>query len=260
MDNHGTGQAVILAAGSGKRLGAASKGRPKCLAEVGGETLIERQLRILHDEGINRVCVIVGYRKEEILSNIGTRCEFCDFIVNASYAETNSLYSLWLARKWVSGPFVLVNSDVLAHPTIYRRVLAASGSALAYDGSSGYDEEHMKVAVSGNLVRSISKTLPKEEIDGENVGILKFDEHTADTLFAEAAKSILAGDRNNWAPDAVSRLAKRLPIRAVNVADLPWIEIDFPEDLERAETAVLPLINRDRESVTPTMHSLQLAS
>ena len=102
-------QAVILAAGCGIRMGAVLNGRPKCLADIGGETLIERQLRILEDLEIDRICVVLGYRQEEFLPHIGDRYEF---IVNKIYDQTNSLYSLWLARNWVLGPFILLNGLV----------------------------------------------------------------------------------------------------------------------------------------------------
>jgi choline kinase len=256
MDDDGTKEAVILAAGGGRRLRAVLGGMPKCLAEVGGETLLERQLRIVHGLGIERVCVVVGYRREMILSTFGTRCSFCHFIVNGPYAETNSLHSLWLARKWVSGSFLLMNSDVLADPEIYRRVLAVDGNALAYDSSSGDDEEHMKVALEGRQVRSISKRLPAELVNGENVGILKFDEYAAGTLFAEAHRLILAGDGNNWACAAIDNLARSRRIQAVDVSGLPWIEIDFPEDLERARNVVSPVIDGYRQRTAPSLQPL----
>ena len=249
MNTYQTREAVILAAGCGKRLSPATNGRPKCLVNVGGQTLIERHLRVLDDLGIRRVCVVLGCHTEDVLGSIGNGRRSCDFLVNTFYAQTNSLYSLWMARDWVTGPFLLMNTDVLAHPDVYRRVLAAEGSALAYDSSSGDEEEHMKVSLRGDLVQSVGKTLSRGETTGESVGILKFDGRTADSLFAETNELILAGEGNNWAPAAVNGVAKRLPIRAVNVADLPWIEIDFPEDIERAERVVLPSINGGRLAV-----------
>ena len=229
---------MILAAGRGTRLGL--NGTPKCLLEAGGETLIERQLRTLEALGVTAVCVVVGYRKAQVLSIVESRS---DVVVNDRYTETNSLYSLWLARNWVSGPFVLVNGDVIADPEVYRKVLAVDGSALAYDGSSGNDDEHMKVALDGNHVRALSKTLRYRDTDGENVGILRFDDLAAPSLFAETEELIAAGGANDWAPAAVNSLVKTLPILGVDVAGLPWIEVDFPEDLDKATRTVVPLID-----------------
>jgi choline kinase len=257
MDDQGTKEAVILAAGCGRRLRAAIGGMPKCLAEVGGQTLLERQLRIIHGLGIERVCVVVGDQREMMVSTIGTGCSSCHFMVNGQDAKTNSLRSFWLARTWVSGSFLLMNGDVLADPEIYRRVLAADGNARAYDSSSGDDEEHKKIALEGRQIRSISKGLPAEAVNGENVGILKLDEDVVGPLLAEAQRLILARDDNNWACAAIDNLARTRRIQAVDVSGLPWIEIDSPKDLERARNVVSPVIDGYRQRTAPSLQPLQ---
>jgi len=232
-------QVIILAAGGGTRLRSASGGKHKSLMEVGHRRLIEYQMGILASVGIDSVCVVAGCCAGQVRSVVGDRATY---ITNPDYSQTNSLYSLWLARDWVSGPFALMNCDVLAHPDIYHRVLAVNGSALAYDSSSGSGEEEMKVAVEGGFVKALSKGLPKHQISGENVGILQFDETATELLFAEAASLIALGNENQWAPAAVSGIASRVPIRAVDIAGLSWIEIDFPQDLERARREICPNI------------------
>ncbi len=236
-------QAVILAAGQGRRLTDATDGVPKCLVEVGGKTLIERQLDVLQAVGIERACAVVGYRGDDVRCIVGDRCHV---ITNDRYAETNSLYSLWLARQWVTGPFVLMNCDVLAHRDVYHRVLAVDGSALAYDGTSGHDEEHMKVYVHKHRVCAVDKQLDAPRVSGENVGVLQFDELGAATLFDEADRLVRAGADHEWAPKAVDAAIGRIEVRAVDVADLPWTEIDFPDDLSSARGHVWPLIELGR--------------
>ena len=232
-------QAVILAAGRGLRLGSRSNGGPKCLLEVGGRTLIELQLGVLREAGIEHVCVVVGYCEDRVRSVVGNTCSH---ITNPRNAETNSLYSLWLAREWVSGPFVLTNGDVLAHPEVYRRVMSVEGTALAYDSSLGDDAEHMKVAFLDGRFRSISKDLPAAQTQGENVGILKFERDTAELLFEEASALVASGELKSWGPAAVDRIADRAAVRGVDVADLPWTEIDFPEDMTFARERIWPAI------------------
>ena len=238
-------QAVILAAGRGRRLAPVSNGTPKCLVRVGGESLIERQLNILEQLGIDRIVVVVGYQHEKIRAVVGDRC---DFILNKRFDKTNSLYSLWLARHWVTGSLALMNCDVLAHRDIYQRVMAAHGCALAFDSSSGNDDEHMKVHVRNEVVHALSKKLPSDRVDGENVGILKFVRIGARLLFQEAHWLIRSGAERDWAPAAVDRLARWVPIRAVDIADLPWTEIDFPGDLRVAAQDILPAIMLDSSS------------
>ena len=104
-------QAVILAAGMGSRLKAVTGGMAKALLEVGGRPLILHQLEALADHGVGPVLVIVGYQADEVKDAVGDRAET---LVNDRFEETNSLYSLWLARHWIKGSL---------HPAQLRSVL-----------------------------------------------------------------------------------------------------------------------------------------
>ena len=148
-------QAVILAAGTGSRLGKTAAGLPKCLQTIGGKTLLDIQLDILARVGIREVCVDIGFQHQRIRDHIAGRRE-CTTIVNPLFAETNSLYSLWEARNWIRGSFLCLNGDVIAHPDVFHRVLAVEGSALAYDSGSGEEAEHMKVATQAGFLGAIS--------------------------------------------------------------------------------------------------------
>jgi len=208
---------------------------------VGGRPLIEHHVRSLRAVGVERIVVVVGHNAETIRNCLGDSVEYVE---NTRYAETNSLYSLWLARNTICGSFILMNCDVLAHPDVFERLLNTGHTALAYDSGSGDDAEHMKVQLECGMLRSISKTMPGELVNGENVGILRFDATDADELFAAADEIIARGELKIWAPAAVDRLAKSRPIRCVDVQDLEWVEIDFPEDLIRARDTVWPAISR----------------
>ncbi len=234
-------QAVVLAAGTGSRLGEMAEGKPKCLQTIGGRTLLDVQLDILASVGIREVCVVVGYEHEQIRRHVARR-PGCVTIENPRYAETNSLYSLWEARNWIRGSFLCLNGDVIAHPDIFHRVLAVEGSALAFDSGSGDEPEHMKVATQAGFLGSISKEMPSPKVHGENVGLLQFDTTAAFRLLGEVSAMITAGGVNNWVPAAVDRIADLVPIRCVDIRGLPWIEVDFPEDLEAARNRIWPAI------------------
>jgi L-glutamine-phosphate cytidylyltransferase len=92
-------QAIILAAGCSSRLEIVLTGKLQCLAQVAKELrLMECQTAILNQFGITEICLVLGYRAHEIYRAVGDRCH-C--MINRRYAETNSLYFLWLTRKWV---------------------------------------------------------------------------------------------------------------------------------------------------------------
>ena len=238
-------QAIILAAGRGSRLGSTTESTPKCLVDVGGSTLLDHHIRALRDVGIKRICVVTGHESDQVRAALDSTC---DCLVNASFAETNSLYSLWLTRGYLGGGFMLMNCDVLAHPEVYRRVAEAKGCALAYDSSSGADPEHMKLQILDGRLVTMSKTLDRGIVCGENVGILKFDAQGAHRLYREAHTLITTGSRTIWAPAAVDGIADQVNVNCVDIAGLPWVEIDFADDYAEAQRRVWPAIARTLSS------------
>lgn len=232
-------QAVILAAGRGSRLGAAIDEQPKCLAEIDGRPLIEHQLHLLADAGIDDVMVVTGYRADLVRRAVGSRARF---VHNPMWEDTEGLFSLYLCRDWVRGPLLLLNCDVLPHPDVLRRLLARPGNAFAYDSSSGTDPEQMAVELAGGRLLAMGKELPVSRTHGENVGILYFDRRAARLMFGACAQLLQASAMRKRIASAVQIVAERYPLAGIDVADLAWIEIDFPEDLERARGSVWPAI------------------
>ncbi len=230
-------RAVILAAGRGTRLGDAAASLPKCLVPVGGRPLIHHQLDALSAAGIGPALVVVGYQADRVRESVGGRAEF---LLNPRFASTNSLASFLLARERLQGPFLLLHGDMLFDPGIVAALLAAGEDALAYDSSSGRDPEDMKVEVRDGRLAEISKELPRERTSGESVGMLRLGAASAASLFRKAAQLVAAGREGSYWAAAVSASLPEVPLRAVDVAGMPWIEIDTPGDLERARRQVWP--------------------
>ncbi len=232
---------LILAAGRGSRLGTYNN-TAKCLLEVAGRRLIEYQLEACAEAGVAPVALVVGYCADDVREVIGIRAEY---IHNPRWDASNSLYSFVLAREWIDGPVVVMNSDILFHPEILSRVLAVKGDAFAYDSGSGRAPEHMKVEVVGGILVDMRKDLPLDRSAGENVGLLAFSADGARALLDRAA-AIAAedGGEKNWLGAAVRQLAADRPIRAIDIAGLPWGEIDSTFDLENVRKNVWPRIRR----------------
>jgi len=241
---------IILAAGKGSRLNGTAGDAPKCLLRVGSMTLVERQIQALRAAGVDDVAVVVGCQSERVRRICGPSIIYVE---NARYAQTNSLYSLWLARPLLLDGFVVMNCDVLFHPQLLVDLLAArydDALLLSYADEVLGDEE-MKVRVRRGRVVDISKTLADEDADGENVGIVKFGAEGARLLAACLDARVAAGGLRDWAPRAFGDFARQRPLYAVSTRGLPWTEIDFPEDYRRAVDDVLPAIEGDEDAVGP---------
>src|SRR5215212_2785144 len=114
---------IILAAGKGSRLNGTIGDKPKCLLRVGGKTLVERQIDALHDAGIDDIVVIVGCQADHVRRLCGTKR--ISYIENTRFAQTNSLYSLWMARPLLYEGFVVMNCDVLFHPQMLADLVSS---------------------------------------------------------------------------------------------------------------------------------------
>ena len=239
---------IILAAGRGARLNGGNGDMPKCLVTLGGETLLSRNIRILRAAGLDEIVVVVGCAA----ATVRRSCSDVTFVENTRFAQTNSLYSLWLARTFLAQGFVVMNCDVLVHPQLVVDLLTArheDALLLAYrDEDTSYGDEEMKVKVRAGRVSDISKTMDPDEADGENLGIVKFGPSGARVLVEEMDALVAAGDHKAWVPRAFKEFAARRPLHAIGTRGFPWIEIDFPEDYRRAVEVVLPSIESDLSS------------
>jgi choline kinase len=242
-DRSGSMRAVILAAGRGERLRDVTGVRPKCLARVGVQTLLEHQLQALTARGVSPITVVAGYSVDEVRRVCDRRA---DVRYNAAFASTNSLYSLWLARDLLADGFVVLNCDVLFHAQLLGDLLTAEyedALLVAARGDDRYSDEEMKVRIRAGRVTAISKTIVTDEADGENIGIAKFGPSGGAVLVEELDRLIAAGCATAWAPAAFDAFCTRRPLYAIESRGLPWIEIDTPEDYWRACGTVLPRID-----------------
>lgn len=242
-------KAIILAAGKGTRLNGLDL-KPKCLFEVGGQTLLARQVEALREAHINDIVIVLGFEAERIRSLYE---DTASFVINSRFEETSSMYSLWLAREHLLDGFVVLNCDVLFHPQLLTRLLSSPlADALLIDlvdkNNNHLGDEEMKIKLNDDLVVDISKDMDPAEADGENVGIVKFSAEGARRLIEEMDALIASGRLREWAPRAFREFARRFPLHAISTGEYPWIEIDFPEDYRRAKEEVLPHIEAMADS------------
>ena len=233
-------KAIILAAGVGSRLRPLTDEQPKCLLQAGRRTLIDHQLSALGRCGITDVIVVAGHCADRIRRHLGTRVRY---LMNEQYESTNSLHSLWLARPELLSGALILNSDVLAAPLLFEKLAGSPApDAILVERGHAFEAEDMKVRLDGSLVVDFGKDLPAEYSHAHNVGMVKFSETGASGLAACLDQLVATGHGNDWAPRAFREFSRHWPLSAVTTDGLPWIEIDYPKDLERARTEVAPAI------------------
>ena len=236
-------KAVILAAGRGRRLDVVTRHRPKCLIDVGGKPLLYRYFDALAHLGVTRICMVVGYKQEHIreaVASYPTHVEVT-FLINPDF-ERGSIGSLWAAREALDDDVVIMDADVLFHPAVLERLLASShANALLMDETVKQHTEECMVAVRQGRVTALSKQVPDEyDLVGEGVGFLRVAQAAVPQLLRSVETCVRQGLPDMEYEDALVDFFREVPVGAEKIGGLPWIEIDFPEDLERAEQEILP--------------------
>ena len=149
--------AVLLAAGVGKRLLGQSGGRPKCLIEIGGRSLLGRLLDALASAGVEEAIVVVGFGEAEVRASVATppaglrvRC-----LTNPRYTE-GAILSLWTAREALAGPVVVMDADVLCPPAMIARLVdSPHPNCFLLDASVTITGEEQMLLVEDGRVRNI---------------------------------------------------------------------------------------------------------
>lgn len=234
-------QALILAAGQGRRLLPLTKDRPKCLLQFGDMTLLEIQVEQCRRLGIEKIWAVIGFKEENVRRVMGDKISY---ISNKDYMTTNSLYSFWLARQIMTTDTLIMNSDVMLDDEILVKLMdSEQGNLLAADFRSDFQQEDMKIAVDSTLrLLSISKTLGSKKAKAENLGVLKLSIGCIRQLI-NVVEPIIDVSKREFFPYALDLLASTVEIGCLAVGNLPWIEIDFPEDYQKALREVFPRIS-----------------
>jgi len=231
---------LILAAGQGKRLSPLTDDRPKCLVELAGKTVLEWQLRHLHQAGVPEAVVVTGFRSDLVEAEVA-RLTMPGLNVrtlyNPFYSVTDNLATCWLAREEMrGGPFMILNGDTLFEPAIAERLISAPDAPITVTvdrKAGGYDADDMKVLTEGDALRAIGKTIT--EYDAESIGFLRFNAEGS-ALFVETLEAIMRTPEGlkRWYLSVINEIAQNHDaVRVRSIEGLEWAEMDFPEDLVR---------------------------
>jgi len=238
--------AIILAAGVARRLAPLTDKTHKALLPVGGRPMLARMLAALADSGIRETTIVVGHCADQVRALAGRRVArmAIRYIENPAYTK-GSVLSLYAAREQLTEPALVMDADVLFPRELLRRLLAvAAPSALLIDRDFADTGEEVKLYTRRDRVIALGKKIVPEawETVGEGVGFFKCGAAAGPEFVAAMEHVIASGDGLNEYEDALHILLQRVHVGWVDVTGLPWTEIDFAEDLRRAEDEVLPRV------------------
>lgn len=239
--------AIILAAGVARRLAPLTDKTHKALLPVGGRPVLARMLTALAESGIRETAIVVGHCADQVRALGGRLGRMTIRYIDNPHYTKGSVLSLYAARAYLAEPALVMDADVVFPREFLRRLLGVPApSALLIDRGFKDTGEEVKLYTRGGRVIALGKKFVPEawETVGEGVGFFKCGA-AAGPEFVQAMEHVMAsGDGLNEYEDALNMVLPRTHVAAVDVSGLPWTEIDFAEDLRRAETEILPRVLR----------------
>jgi len=241
-------KALILAAGGGTRLRPYTLDRPKCLVEVDGRSLLDRQLDVLRAESVSPIVLIGGYLADRLRHpGIGLK-------LNPRYAETNMVWTLFCAEEELEGEVIVAYGDIVYSRKILRALLDSRADiavTIDLDWEAYWrarnedpiaDAETLKLAPDGRILELGQKPKSLAEIEGQYMGLMKFSAAGIETLKKVFHDARRAGNLRGKLPEkaymtdllqATFDAGHRLQSVAVHGG---WVEVDTVSDLESETT------------------------
>ena len=243
-------QAVILAAGMGKRLKKYTKNNTKCMLKIQGKTLIERVIESLLEVGINKLILVIGYKGENLKKFLLEECKNPKikemeliFIENPIYDKTNNIYSLSLAKdEMIKDDTILLESDLIYDYKMIKRLIENENKNLVTVAKyeQWMDGAVIKIDKNNNVLEFIEKKdFNFDEIDKyyKTVNIYKFSKEFLKKEFIPFLDAYMKAYGDNEYYELVLKVITHLArcsLKALDVSDLNWYEIDDAQDLSIA--------------------------
>ena len=255
-------QAVILAAGQGTRLRPLTDRCPKCLVEVQGKPILQRQLEALSDAGLRECVIVVGYRAAQVRDFFGSRFRnlAITYVENEIFDSTNNIYSLWLARGQITEDLLLLEGDLVFEPGLLIDLLEVPNrNAAVVDRFQPFMNGTVIVAHGD---RATAMVLGRDQPRGfdyesalKTVNIYKFSRRAVrDELMSILGDYVSQGLTDRYYEMAISRAISNgsLALHVVPTGTRAWAEVDTQEDLADAEALRFwPAINTDTARSMP---------
>lgn len=244
-------QAIILAAGMGKRLKELTSENTKCMIKVNGITLIERMLSQLDQFGLSKIVIVIGYKGERLrnyIEKLSVKTPI-EYVENQDYYKTNNIYSLFLARKYlVQEDTLLLESDLIFETSVLECIINDERNTLALVDK--YESWMDGTVVKISSRDQISDFIPGKKFKFSDIGeyyktvnIYKFSKEFSKTHYVPFLEAYSMALGNNEYYEQVLRVITLLDnpvIKAKKLDGQMWYEIDDIQDLNIAESIFSP--------------------
>lgn len=244
-------QAIILAAGMGKRLGNLTQDNTKCMVKVNGVSLIDRTLTQLSKLNLSRIILVIGYKGKKLRDYVGDEYKGVkiEYIENPIYDKTNNIYSLSLAEKELQeDDTLLIESDLIFDDALFPMIVdnPYPNLALVAKYETWMDGTMVRLDEDSNIVNFVPKKAFRYEDVGlyyKTVNIYKFSKEFLRTQYVPFLNAYTKALGNNEYYEQVLRVITLLDhceLKALPLTGQKWYEIDDVQDLDIAETIFAP--------------------
>lgn len=228
--------ALILNSGTGSRMGDLTRTHPKCMTELeNGETILERQLRLLWENGVEDIVITTGGFDEVIRRHVEDMHLplHVRYVNNPRYDSTNYIYSMNLAGDAVEGDMLLMHGDLVFESRVLEQVLHAAESSMVVSSTQPLPEKDFKARIEEGWIRGVGIHLFEDSLAAQPLYHLTGEDWST---WRRAIRAFCEkGETGCYAENAMNEVSSEMHIRPLDVKDWLCCEVDTPEDLEKVK-------------------------
>lgn len=233
-------QAILMAAGKGSRLGDMASDIPKSFLKIKGKSLIDININMLQKAGIDDIIIVTGCHAEKFEEKFNAATGI-RLVYNPFYSFTNVIGSFYMGMEYLCDDFIYMHADTICDPSILEDLIHDSAEIALPVDTKPCDEEAMKVKSECGHIRYISKKLNVEDCDGEFIGIAKIKKSVITDLRKKTIELLRNEAFSEYFEAAIQGLLdeEKYKAKMLDIGKKFWSEIDFEEDYQRAERAIV---------------------
>ena len=238
-------KALILNSGKGTRMGHFTSQHPKCMTEIQGkETILSRQLRLLSEAGITQVVITTGPFEEALVSycaSLELSLEYT-FVHNDRYMDTNYIYSIYLARRYLEDDLLLMHGDLVFEAPLLDQIKDAPTSVMAVSSTTELPEKDFKAVIEDSRITKIGVDFFNNAVTAQPLYKLQKEDWLA--WLKEIGAFCEKGETSCYAENAFNQVYNQCAIYPLDVRNALCAEIDTPEDLAVVSEKLRGVTNR----------------